>query len=104
MLVNKIADPQTLLADLPPLTEVERKILTDILTAAYRRGGQPFNPVTEPPPDFSALRSPPYGLTAREVEVAEMIFQGMTNKLIGRRLQISPRTVEVHRARALQKT
>ncbi|HSO06576.1 MAG TPA: response regulator, partial [Pelomicrobium sp.] len=43
-------------------------------------------------------------LTPREREVLQLLVLGMSNKEIGRRLRISHRTVEVHRARLLQKT
>jgi len=42
-------------------------------------------------------------LTAREREVLERIAQGASNKEAGRELGISPRTVEVHRARIMTK-
>ena len=42
-------------------------------------------------------------LTAREHEVFERLAQGDSNKLIARALDISPRTVEVHRARVMEK-
>lgn len=42
-------------------------------------------------------------LTAREMEVLEQIAQGASNKEAGRHLGISPRTVEVHRARIMEK-
>jgi FixJ family two-component response regulator len=42
-------------------------------------------------------------LTAREREVLDEIAQGASNKEVGRRLGISPRTVEVHRARIMTK-
>jgi two-component system response regulator FixJ len=42
-------------------------------------------------------------LTAREHEVLERIAQGLSNKEAGRELAISPRTVEVHRARIMEK-
>jgi two-component system, LuxR family, response regulator FixJ len=42
-------------------------------------------------------------LTAREREVLGRIAQGASNKEAGRELGISPRTVEVHRARIMEK-
>ncbi|NNE84199.1 MAG: DNA-binding response regulator, partial [Alphaproteobacteria bacterium] len=40
----------------------------------------------------------------REREVLECLLSGLPNKLIGDKLGISPRTVEVHRARLMLKT
>ena len=42
-------------------------------------------------------------LTPREREVLSLITSGASNKEAGRRLGISPRTVEVHRARIMEK-
>jgi FixJ family two-component response regulator len=42
-------------------------------------------------------------LTARERDVLERIARGASNKEAGRELGISPRTVEVHRARIMEK-
>lgn len=42
-------------------------------------------------------------LTAREREVLQFITDGQSNKETGRELGISPRTVEVHRARVMEK-
>lgn len=42
-------------------------------------------------------------LTPREREVMELVVAGQHNRDIAARLQISPRTVEVHKARVLQK-
>lgn len=42
-------------------------------------------------------------LTPREREIAPLIGQGMTSRMIGERLGISTRTVETHRARLMKK-
>ncbi len=42
-------------------------------------------------------------LSAREHEVLELIVAGLTNKEMGRALEVSPRTVETHRARLFAK-
>jgi DNA-binding CsgD family transcriptional regulator len=52
--------------------------------------GEPEGPES-PGPDGSA---PP--LTARELEVAELIAEGLTNQAIARRLSVAPRTAEAH--------
>lgn len=50
--------------------------------------------------DFQALLST---LTPREREVLDLVVEGRHNQEIARDLGISPRTVEVHKARVLQK-
>ena len=42
-------------------------------------------------------------LTPREREVLEHLVAGMSNKEVGRQLGISPRTVEIHRSRLMEK-
>ncbi|MEC4717978.1 response regulator [Noviherbaspirillum sp. CPCC 100848] len=42
-------------------------------------------------------------LSAREREVLELLVAGLTNREIGRALDLSPRTVEVHRAHLAEK-
>lgn len=42
-------------------------------------------------------------LTPREREVLQLISNGQSNKQAGRELGISPRTIEVHRARVMEK-
>jgi len=44
------------------------------------------------------------GLTSRESEVMLLVVAGHSNKEIARHLDISPRTVEIHRARVMEKT
>lgn len=43
------------------------------------------------------------GLTGREREVFDLLVAGHPNKVIAHQLDISPRTVEVHRARVMEK-
>jgi DNA-binding NarL/FixJ family response regulator len=43
------------------------------------------------------------GLSEREVQVAELVSAGMTNKEVGRRLYLSPKTVEAHLSRVYAK-
>lgn len=43
-------------------------------------------------------------LTSREMEILPLILSALTNKLIAKKLGISHRTVEIHRARILSKT
>ena len=42
-------------------------------------------------------------LTAREVEVLVLVAEGLTNRAIAEKLEISPRTVETHRERVMAK-
>jgi two-component system response regulator FixJ len=42
-------------------------------------------------------------LTPRELEILQCLTTGQSNKAIARRLDISPRTIEVHRARIMEK-
>lgn len=54
--------------------------------------------------DLSSQRVLKLEFTAREREIAALLIEGLTSKLIGRRLGISPRTVDVYRARLMRKT
>jgi len=53
--------------------------------------------------DISAQRPVERSLTGREREVAQLLVAGKSSKEIGRALGLSPRTVDGHRARLLQK-
>jgi len=54
--------------------------------------------------DLSAQRVLKLEFTPREREIAALLIEGLTSKGIGRRLAISPRTVDVYRARLMRKT
>ena len=53
--------------------------------------------------DLSSRRVLKVDLTPREREIAALLVEGLTSKGIGRRLGISPRTVDVYRARLMRK-
>lgn len=53
--------------------------------------------------DLSSRRPVTAELSAREREVAALLVEGKTSKLIAKQLGLSPRTVEMHRARLMKK-
>lgn len=53
--------------------------------------------------DLSAKRRVGVELTPREREIAALLIEGLTSKQIGKQLGISPRTVDVYRARLMKK-
>lgn len=53
--------------------------------------------------DLSARRRVGAELTPREREIAALLIEGLTSKRIGLKLAISPRTVDVYRARLMRK-
>jgi len=73
----------------------------EAIVAAVRQAPAPDNGA----PGCSGDHSEDYSgvLTPREQDVLREITGGATNKEAGRRLGISPRTIEVHRARIMEK-
>jgi two-component system response regulator FixJ len=59
----------------------------------------------ELPPDAASIGTRPAAtaLSAREREVMALVVDGLDNRSVGERLGISPRTVEVHKARVMNK-
>ncbi|MFZ6724643.1 LuxR C-terminal-related transcriptional regulator [Undibacterium sp. MH2W] len=53
--------------------------------------------------DLSAKRPVSAELTPREREISAMLVEGKTSKLIARQIGLSPRTVEMHRAKLMRK-
>lgn len=51
----------------------------------------------------AVVRSPIERLTDREIEVFEMIGQGLTSRQIAQRLDLSPKTIETHREHLKEK-
>jgi two-component system response regulator FixJ len=75
-------------------------ILASIAEAIERTGSRQAQQQGRIDADLLArLRS----LTARERDVLNLLVAGDANKIIAYRLEISPRTVEVHRARVMEK-
>ena len=53
--------------------------------------------------DLSHQRRIKVELTGREREIAALLIDGLTSKMIGKQLVISPRTVDIYRARLMKK-
>ncbi len=70
--------------------------LLDAINEALRRGAARRTPG---PPDASAVTQRAETLTPREREVMELALQGLPSKAIAKQLDISYRTVELHRSR-----
>ncbi len=79
---------------------IEKPFDGEQLMAAIERALAPEQPEAATPAPGPRGRS---GLTEREREVMQLLIQGLHNRHIAEQLGISPRTVEVHRARVLNK-
>lgn len=73
--------------------------LLDVINSALKKNAE--NRVTRSERDIFKRKVD--ALTAREQEVLGLIADGLANKAVAERLEISVRTVEVHRRRALTK-
>lgn len=69
-----------------------------LLTAVELALGSPRTPAA-----VSSLPTELAGLSARELEVLELLANGDANKVIAYKLGISQRTVEVHRAKIMER-
>lgn len=81
---------------------VEKPFDTGVMLATIKSALR-STPVKRQAPIDPALSEHLERLTPREREVLEHLVAGGSNKGIGRELNISPRTVEIHRARLMEK-
>lgn len=82
---------------------IEKPFDANSLLNKVKRALERFGSDAEPEADASAPFAGEELLTPREREVLRQIASGASNKEAGQRLGISPRTVEVHRARIMDK-
>ncbi|MGI9499780.1 MAG: response regulator FixJ [Geminicoccaceae bacterium] len=81
---------------------IEKPFNTTVMLTTIESALQ-WTSTTRPPKVDPALAQHLERLTPREHEVLEHLVAGRSNKEIGRELGISPRTVEIHRARLMEK-
>lgn len=75
---------------------IEKPFKPDDLESAVERAAASMPDRRQPPPTLANLSS-------REIEVLELLVAGDANKVIAYKLGISQRTVEVHRARIMER-
>jgi two-component system response regulator FixJ len=82
---------------------IEKPFADDVLIDAIHRASERVQPRAEAGPGANEIRGRIGQLTAREREILTGIVAGLPNKTIAYDLEISPRTVEVHRASIMGK-
>ncbi len=101
---------------LPTLTSEERWVVQAVLDIADQRSNPQGSDVQETPDPpspfyralgaegrFASLTGAPYYVTARELDVLELLLSGLSNKEVAGKLGISFKTVQAHRQRVMDK-
>jgi two-component system, LuxR family, response regulator FixJ len=83
---------------------IEKPFTEDLVLAAVRRGLEQAFSRRQASAAAASARASIAKLTDREREVFNQLVQGHPNKVIAANLDISPRTVEIHRSRVMDKT
>lgn len=82
---------------------IEKPFADEALIDAVKRAASRLEEAPDDARDVQALRARLDGLSERERQVLSMVVAGLPNKTIAYDLNISPRTVEVHRANIMSK-
>lgn len=82
---------------------IEKPFGDEVLIEAIKRAVSRLDAATEKVDDVAAIRSRLEHLSERERQVLSGVVAGLPNKTIAYDLDISPRTVEVHRANIMAK-
>lgn len=83
---------------------VEKPFTAEVILDAVERALEQAALLHERTATATTARSRLEQLTEREREVFEQLVEGHPNKVIAAKLDISPRTVEIHRSRVMDKT
>ena len=83
---------------------VEKPFVDDAILETVRLALAQTDRIQKERAPESEIRQRIARLTRRERDVLEAMVAGLPNKAIAHLLQISPRTVEIHRARVMEKT
>ena len=82
---------------------IEKPFTDELIRAAIDRALQLDRALQDERAGAAKIRDRAALLTAREREVLDNLVAGHPNKVIAYRLSISPRTVEIHRSRVMEK-
>lgn len=82
---------------------IEKPFAGEVLIAAVLSALQTVDRMHQRDADIAGIEGRIASLTAREREVMDQLVAGNQNKIIAHNLGMSPRTVEVHRARVMEK-